>query len=196
MKAANRTPASTSVRTHPPVDVVRGSDLHPEHFAEILAILLPKWQDTDPYLDDIATVMCNAGDDILVRVADERIDGVLRTKCIRAGGDPSRVPATFEQLVGPYWSRRDPNPDTRILVDLTKLEGASGVAKTLVAAALDRFQEPNLWTFSPEDAVGLHTHFGACAVRGIPAGRPRHLPSHVVVMSYRGLARRDPTPAF
>ena len=191
MKAANRTPAATSVRTHPPVDVVRGSDLHPAHFAEILAILLPKWRDTDPYLDDIASVMRNAGDDILVRVADSRIDGVLRTKCIRAGGDPRRVPATFEELVGPYWSRRDPNPDTRILVDLTKLDGASGVAKTLVESALERFQEPNLWTFSPEDAVGLHTHFGACAVRGIPAGRPRHAPSHVIVMCYRGFARPD-----
>jgi hypothetical protein len=176
--------------------IVRGSDLHPVHIAEILAILLPKWQDTDPYLDDISAVMRNAGDDILVRVADNRIDGVLRTKCIRTGGDPGRVPATFEQLVGLYWSRRDPNPDTRILVDLTKLDGVSGVAKTLVESALDRFQEPNLWTFSPEDAVGLHTHFGACAVRGIPAGRPRHAPSHVVVMSYRGCAQPDQTAAF
>jgi len=175
---------------------VRGSDLHPVRLAEILAILLPKWQDTDPYLDDFSAVMRNAGDDILVRVADGVIDGVLRTKCIRTGGDPRRVPGTFEQLVGPYWSRRDPNPDTRILVDLTKLDGASGVAKTLVESALDRFQEPNLWTFSPEDAVGLHTHFGARAVRGIPAGRPRHAPSHVVVMSYRGLAQRDQTAAF
>ena len=189
------TPPLTSVQTCTPVKVVRGSDLHPLYFAEILAILWPKWQDTDPYLDDIITVMRNAGDDILVRVADGRIDGVLRTKCIRAGGDPRRVPATFEQLVGPYWSRRDPNPDTRILVDLTKRDGASGVAKTLVASALARFQEPNLWTFSPEDAVDLHTHFGACVVRGIPAGRPRHTPPHVVVMSYRGFARRDQSTA-
>ena len=186
----------TGVQTHPPITVIRGSDLHPRSFPDILAILLPKWQDTDPYFDDFVTVMRNAGDDILVRVVDGRIDGVLRTKCIRAGGDPGRVPATFEQLVGPYWSRRDPNPDTRILVDLTKLDGASGVAKTLVASALDLFHEPNLGTFSPEDAVGLHTHFGACAVRGIPAGRPRHAPPHVVVMSYRGFARRDqPTAA-
>lgn len=174
---------------------MRGSALHPVRFAEILAILLPKWQNTDPYLDDISAVMRNAGDDILVRVADSVIDGVLRTKCIRTGGDPRLVPATFEQLVGPYWSRRDPSPDTRILVDLTKLDGTTGVAKTLIASALDRFQEPNLWTFSPEDAVGLHTHFGACAVRGIPAGRPRHAPSHVVVMSYRGAAQRDQSPA-
>jgi hypothetical protein len=185
------TPALTSVQTRPCVTVVRGSDLHPRYFLEILAILLPNWQDTDPYLDDISAIMRNAGDDILVRVADGRIDGVLRTKSIRAGGDPRRVPATFEELVGPYWSRRDPNPDTRILVDVTKRAGASGVAKTLVASALDRFQEPNLGTFSPEDAVGLHTHFGACAVRGIPAGRPRHAAPHVVVMCYRGFAQRD-----
>ena len=59
----------------------------------------------------------------------------------------------------------------------------------LVASALDNFHEPNLGTFSPEDAVGLHTHFGACAVRGILAGRPRHEPPNVVVMSYRGFAR-------
>jgi hypothetical protein len=185
------TRAVTSAQTDPPVTVVRGSDLHPMYFPEILAILLPQWQDTDPYLDDIATVMRNAGDDILVRVADGRIDGVLRTKSIRAGGDPGRVPATFEHLVGPYWSRRDPNPDTRMLVDVTRRDGASGVAKTLIASALDLFQEPNLATFSPEDAVGLHTHFGARAVRGIPAGRPRHAPPHVVVMCYRGFGRRS-----
>jgi hypothetical protein len=171
--------------------VVRGSDLHPRCFPEILANLLPKWQDTDPYLDDFVTLMRNAGDDILVRVVDGQIDGVLRTKAIRAGGDPRRVPGTFERLVGPYWSRRDPNPDTRILVDVTKLDGASGVAKMLVDSALDRFHEPNLGTFSPEDAVGLHTRFGACAVHTIQAGRPRHAPPHVVVMCYRGFARRD-----
>jgi hypothetical protein len=174
----------------PAVMVVRGSDLHPRYFFEILAILLPKWQDTDPYLDDIGAVMRHAGDDILVRVANGRIDGVLRTKSIRAGGDPGRVPGTFEELVGEYWSRRDPNPDTRILVDLTKLDGASGVAKTLVTAALDAFPEPHLGTFSPEDAVGLHSHFGASAIRAIPAGRPRHAPSHVVVMRYRGFDLR------
>jgi hypothetical protein len=57
-----------------------------------------------------------------------------------------------------------------------------------VVSALDCFHEPNLGTFSPENAVGLHTRFGACAVRGIPAGRPRHEPANVVVMSYRGFA--------
>jgi len=189
------TPALTSKQTLPPVTVVRGSDLHPRYFLEILAILLPTWQDTDPYLDDISAIMRNAGDDMLVRVTDGRIDGVLRTKCIRADGDPHRVPATFEELVGPYWSRRDPDPDTRMLVDVTKRDGASGVAKTLVESALDRFQEPNLGTFSPEDAVGLHTRFGASVVRSIPAGRPHHAPSQVVVMCYRGFAQRDQSPA-
>jgi hypothetical protein len=186
-------PVATTVETHPQVMVVRGSDLHPRYFFEILAILLPKWQDTDPYLDDIAAIMRHAGDDILVRVANGRIDGVLRTKGIGAGGDPGRVSDTFEELVGPYWSRRDPDPDTRILVDLTKLDGASGVAKTLVTAALDTFPEPNLGTFSPRDAVGLHTHFGATAIRAIAAGRPRHAPSEVVVMRYRGFDRREPS---
>ena len=182
------TPALTSVETSPPVTVVRGSDLRPVQFGELLAILLAKWEDTDPYLDDISRLMRNAGDDMLVRIADGRIDGVLRTKSLRAGGDPRLVPATFEQLVGPYWSRRDQDCDTRILVDLTKLDGAAGVAKTLIPVGLDRFLEPNLGTFSPEDAVGLHTHLGACAIHGIPNGRPRHHPSNVVVMSYRGFA--------
>ena len=188
-------PHVISVHTRTPVEVVRGSDVHPLYYPEILGILLPKWQDTDPYLDDIATIMRNAGDDILVRMADGRIDGVLRTKRIRAGGDPRGVPATFEQLVGPYWSRRDLNPDTRILVDVTKRDGASGVARTLVTAALDRFQEPNLGTFSPDDAVALHAHFGAWAVRGILDGRPRHTRPHVIVMCYRGFTRCDQSTA-
>jgi len=187
------TAALTSVPTRPSFALVRGSDLHPDRFSDILAILLPKWQDTDPYLDNISTVMRNAGDDILVRIADGRIDGVVRTKSIRTGGDAGRVPETFEQLVWPYWSRRDPNPDTRILVDLTKLDQASGVARTLIASALERFQEPNLGTFSPVDAVGLHTHFGACAIRGIPMGRPRRVPPRVIVMCYRGFATPDCT---
>jgi hypothetical protein len=123
--------ALTSVQTCAPVTVVRGSDLDPRQFREILAILLPKWCHTDRYLDDISRVMHNAGDDMLVRISDGQIDGVLRTKCISAGGDPCRVPATFEELVGPYWSRCDPTSDTRILVDLTKLAAASGIARTL-----------------------------------------------------------------
>ena len=191
--AANMMPPLIGVQT--PARVVRGSDLHPLYYPEILGILLPKWRDTDPYLDDIATIMRNAGDDILVRIVDGRIDGVLRTKRIRAGGDPREVPATFEQLVGPYWSRRDPYPDTRILVDVTKRDGASGVARTLIASALDRFEEPNLGTFSPDDAVALHAHFGAWAVRGILAGRPRHARPHVIVMCYRGFALGDRSTA-
>ena len=109
--------------------------------------------------------------------------------CIRAGGDPRRAPATFEELVDPgrvviRIQTRDPGgPD--------KAGRRVQVAKTLVASALDSFHEPNLGTFSPEDAVGLHTHFGACAVRGISAGRPRHAPPHVVVMCYRGFERRE-----
>lgn len=188
--------ASTSLQTCPPVTVVRGSDLQPNQFGEILAILLPKWRDTDPYLDDISRMMRHVADDMLVRTCDGRIDGVLRTKCIRADGDPRRVPSTFEQLVGPYWSRRDADSDTRILVDLTKLDVASGVARTLIPRCLDTFPESNLATFSPEDAAGLHTRFGACAVRRIPNARPRHTSPHVIVMCYRGFVTHTPDALF
>lgn len=185
------TPVLTSGQSCPAIDVVKGSDLEPIQFREILAILLPKWRDADPYLDDISRVMCNSAHDMLVRISDGRIDGVLRTKCIRAGGDQRRVPATFEQLVGPYWSRHDSRPDTRILVDLTKLDGASGIARSLIPLCLDRFPEPNLGTFSPENAAALHTHFGACPLRRIENARPRHSPPHVIVMCYRGFVTRD-----
>ena len=95
---------------------------------------------------------------------------------------------SFEALVGPYWSRRDRFSDTRILVDVTKGEGASGVARSLVAACLDAFREPNVATFSPEDRAALHTHFGAYPVGRIEHGRPRHSSPHVILMCYRGFA--------
>ena len=171
--------------------VVKGSELSPSQFGELLEILRANWEDTDPYLDDIARVIRNAGEDMLVRIVNGRIDGVLRTKPIRADGDPRRVPATFEQLVGSYWSRRDPDADTRILVDLTKREGATGVANTLIPESLGRFPEANFGTFSPESAVGLHLRLGAQAVRCIPDGRPRRQPPNVVVMAYRGFALQN-----
>lgn len=171
--------------------MVKGSDLEPTQFREILAILSSKWRNVDPYLEDFYKVMRNSAHDMLVRISDGRIDGVLRTKCIRTGGDPRRVSATFEELVGPYWSRLDSHPDTRILVDLTKLDGASGVARSLIPSCLDAFQEPNVGTFSPEDAAALHTHLGAGPVRRIENGRRRHSCPHVIVMCYRGFARHD-----
>jgi hypothetical protein len=181
----------TSEQSCPLIEVVRGSDLEPIQFREILAILLPKWRDADPYLDDISQIMCNSAHDMLVRISDGRIDGVLRTKCVRTGGDPRRVPATFQELVGTYWSRHDSHSDTRILADLTKLDGASSVARSLIPLCFDRFPEPNLGTFSPEDAVVLHIHFGACPLRRIENARERHSSPHVIVMRYRGFVTHD-----
>jgi hypothetical protein len=158
----------------------------PSHYPEIRAILAENWQASDPYLDDFARVMRNCASDMLLRLSDGRIDGVLRTKRIRCSGDPHKVPASFEALVGPYWSRRDWFADTRILVDLTKREGTSGVARTLIAACLYVFPEPNVATFSPENRTALHAHFGAYPVGRIENGRPRHTSPHVVLMRYRG----------
>ena len=179
-------PVVSTAPRGPAVDLIRGSDLEPSHFQEIFAILIAEWRDADPYLYDISRVIRNCADDMLIRISEGRIDGVLRTKRIRTEGNPARIPRTLELLVGPYWARRESQPDTRILVDLTKLEGAGGVAKSLVPACLDRFSEPNIATFSPEDAAGLHIHFGAYPLRRIENARPRHSPPHVTVMCYRG----------
>lgn len=181
----------TSSQSRPEIAVVRGSDLKPIQFSEILAILLPKWREVDPYLDDIGRVMRNCAHDMLLRMSDGRIDGVLRTKRIRADGDPRKVSATFEELVGPYWSRREPNADTRILVDLTKLDGAAGVARSLIPLCLDRFPEANVATFSPEHAAALHAHFGAYAIHRIENARRRHCSPHVIVMCYRGFSATE-----
>jgi hypothetical protein len=172
--------------TSPAVAILRGSDVSPSHYRDIHAILAENWQASDPYLDDFARVMRNCASDMLLRLSDGRIDGVLRTKRIRSFGHPHKVPGSFEALVGPYWSRRDWFADTRILVDLTKREGTSGVARTLIAACLYVFREPNVATFSPEDRTSLHAHFGAYPVGRIENGRPRHASPHVVLMRYRG----------
>jgi hypothetical protein len=171
---------------YPAVAILRGSQVNPSYYPDILAILVDNWRTTDPYLDDFARVMHNCAGDMLVRLLDGRVDGVLRTKRIRSLGHPDRVPASFEALVGPYWSRRDWFADTRILVDLTKREGTSGVARSLIAACLQTFREPNVVTFSPEDRTALHAHFGAYPVGRIENGRPRHASPHVVLMRYRG----------
>jgi hypothetical protein len=191
-EAPTMTPMFTGGGQRSPAEVVvSGSELGPGRFPEVLAILSRIWRDTDPYLDDIGRVMENCAADMLVRISDGRIDGVLRSKRICTAGDSYRVPEVFEDLVGPYWLRRDPNPDTRILVDLTKLDGAAGVARSLIPFALARFTEPNLATFSPENAAALHTRFGARPVRRIEHARRRHSPPHVIVMCYRGFAASD-----
>ncbi|MBI3049715.1 MAG: hypothetical protein HYY76_15530 [Acidobacteria bacterium] len=179
----------TAVENRPAIAVVWGSDVSPARYPEILAILSQNWRNADPYLDDFSTVMRNSAGDMLVRISDGWIDGVLRTKLIRSQGNPLRVHGSFEELVGPYWSRRDRVADTRILVDLTKREGASGVARSLIAACLDAFREPNIATFSPEDRAALHTHFGAYPVGRIENARPRHPSPHVILMCYRGFSR-------
>jgi hypothetical protein len=175
---------------HRVVGVLRGSEVSPSRYAEIHAILSDNWKSTDPYLDDFARVMRHSASDMLVRISGGRVDGVLRTKGIRSFGKPHNVPGSFEALVGRYWSRRDWFTDTRILVDLTKREGASGVARSLIAACLDVFDEPNIATFSPEDRAALHAHFGAYPVGRIENGRPRHTSPHVVLMRYRGFPAR------
>lgn len=176
----------------PTVEILRGSEVSPSHYVEIHAILADNWRTTDPFLDDFARVMRHCASDMLVRLSDGRVDGVLRTKGIRSSGKPHKVPGSFEALVGPYWSRHDWFPDTRILVDLTKREGASGVARSLITACLDAFKEPNIATFSPEDRVALHAHFGAYPVGWIENGRPRHASPHVVLMRYRGFPSSPP----
>lgn len=183
-----------ALENRPAIAVVWGSDVSPARYPEILAILSQNWRDADPYLDDFSTLMRNSAADMLVRISDGRIDGVLRTKRIRSWGNPHRVPGSFEALVGPYWSRRDRFSDTRILVDLTKRDDASGVARSFITACLHAFREPNVATFSPEDRAALHTHFGAYPVGRIENGRPRHPSPHVMLMCYRGF-RRAPTAA-
>jgi hypothetical protein len=172
--------------TSPATAILRGSQVSPSCYPEIRAILEENWQASDPYLDDFARMMRNCANDMLLRLSDGRVDGVLRTKRIRSLGRPDRVPASFDALVGPYWSRRDWLADTRILVDLTKREGTSGVARSLIEACLQTFREPNVATFSPEDRTALHAHFGAHPLRRIENGRPRHTSPHVVLMRYRG----------
>jgi hypothetical protein len=178
----------TALENRPTIAVVRGVDVSPAQYPEILAILVQNWRNADPYLDDFSTVMRNAAADMLVRVSDGQIDGVLRTTRIYSHGDPHRIPQSFEELVGPYWSRRDRRADTRILVDLTKRDGASGVARSLIGASLEAFREPHIATFSPEDRAALHVHFGAYPVGRIEHGRPRHASPHVILMRYRGFA--------
>lgn len=169
--------------------------MSPSHYGEIRAILAENWQTTDPYLDDFARVMRNCANDMLVRLTDGRVDGVLRTKAIRTWGDPLKVSGSFELLVGPYWTRRDRFADSRILVDLTKREGASRVARSLIPACLEAFQEPNIATFSPEDRTELHAHFGAYSVGRIENARPQHGAPHVVLMRYRGFPSSRPRRA-
>ena len=110
----------------PRVTIVRGSAVSPAQRREIFAILTQNWASADPYLDDFLRVMRNCADDMLVRLSDGRVDGVLRTKEIHSHGNPDMVAGSFGELVGPYWSRRDRFADTRILVDLTKREVARG----------------------------------------------------------------------
>ena len=180
------------METVPPAMVIEASELSVGEFRELLSILRANWKDTDPYLDDIARVIHNTSEDSTVHAfASGRIDGILRTKRIRSDGEPRLVPATFEQLVGPYWSRCDRDADTRILVDLTKRDGAAGVAENVhPLRGWPAFRSRTSGRSVPKVRSRLHTHLGAWPVRCIPNGRPCQKPPNVVVMSYRGFAEQ------
>jgi hypothetical protein len=128
--------------------------------------------------------IANSGSHIVAAYVGNAIAGILEAMRLDAGGDSSKVPATFQELTaGGTWSSHKPSGDTVMLVDLTirKEYHGAGLFEAFVAFARNTFQSPSgvILTYSPlflPDnrywVVNKHQRFGAELKRELSGSRP------------------------
>jgi hypothetical protein len=98
--------------------------------------------------------IANSGNHIVAAYVDNVIAGILEAIRINTGGDPYRVPATFQELTADgTWSTHTNSGDTVVLVDLTiasEYHGA-GLFEALAHYARKTFESPSglILTYSP-----------------------------------------------
>jgi hypothetical protein len=128
--------------------------------------------------------IANSGGYIAAAYVGNAIAGILEAMRLDAGGDASKVPATFQELTADgTWNTHRSSGDTVMLVDLTighEYHGA-GLFEAFVAFARRTFQSPSgvILTYSPlflPDnrywVVNKHARFGAELKREVPRSRP------------------------
>jgi hypothetical protein len=98
--------------------------------------------------------IANSGSHIVAAYVDDVIAGILEAIRIDTGGDPYRVPATFQELTADgTWSTHRDSGDTVVLVDLTVAPAYHGVGlfEALAHHARKTFESPSglILTYSP-----------------------------------------------
>ena len=94
-----------------------------------IRILQKYWKEFAPKdVSEWSQRIANAGGYVVAAYADNVIAGILEAIRLDIGGDPDRVPATFQELTGNgTWSTHRDSGDTVILVDLTISPAYHGV---------------------------------------------------------------------
>ncbi len=128
--------------------------------------------------------IANSGGYTVAAYVGNKIAGILEAIRLDLGGDPAKVPQTFQELTADgTWSNHNPSGDTVVLVDLTiapEYHGA-GLFEAFVAFARKTFQSPSgvILTYSPLFlpknrywVVRKHERFGAQLTKEIAGSRP------------------------
>jgi hypothetical protein len=98
--------------------------------------------------------IANSGSHMVAAYVDNVIAGILEAIRLDIGGDPCRVPATFQELTADgTWSTHRESGDTVVLVDLTIAPAYHGVGlfEALAQYARRSFESPSgvILTYSP-----------------------------------------------
>lgn len=128
--------------------------------------------------------IANSGGHVVAAYVGNVIAGILEGMRLDIGGEPSKVPTTFEELTAQgTWSNHKQSGDTVILVDLTiapEYHG-TGLFEAFVSFARETFQSPSgmILTYSPLFlpsnrywVVQKHERFGARLTTELPRSRP------------------------
>jgi hypothetical protein len=128
--------------------------------------------------------IANSGGYVVAAYIGDVIAGVLEAMRLDIGGDPHRVPATFQELTadGTWKTHRD-SGDTVILVDLTIAPEYHGVGlfEAFAKYARQSFESPSgvILTYSPLFfaekrywVVDKHERLGAKLTKELPRSRP------------------------
>lgn len=128
--------------------------------------------------------IANSRGHIAAAYAGNVIAGILEGMRIDTGGDPLRVPSTFNELTaGGTWTTHNDSGDTLILVDLTIAPSyhGSGLFEAFVQFARKSFESPSgvILTYSPLFpaqnrywVVRKHERLGARLMRELARSRP------------------------
>ena len=152
---------------------------------EGVSILKKYWKEFAPRdVIEWGQRIANSGNHIVAAYVGDVIAGILEGIRLDLAGDPSRVPATFQQLTANgTWQSHKASGDTVVLVDLTiapQFHGA-GLFEAFVDFARKTFESPSgrILTYSPlflpENrywVVRKHEKAGACLTKEIPKSRP------------------------
>jgi hypothetical protein len=128
--------------------------------------------------------IANAGGYIVAAYVGDVIAGILEGMRLDLGGEPSKVPTTFQALTADgTWTSHLPSGDTVVLVDLTiapEYQGA-GLFEMFVSFARITFESPSgrILTYSPlfrsenrYAVVRRHERFGAKLAAEFSRSRP------------------------